>query len=102
MKITDENYKEVIENNNAMIYMGAGWCSGCKVVKPVIEKMELENSSSTVIGKVDVDTAAEITIEYGIRNIPAILFFKDGKVVDKIIGNTTESVIKEKMNSNFN
>lgn len=97
MQITDSNFKDIINNNNAVIYLGAEWCPGCKVLKPTIEKLEKEINDK-IIGITDVDTNAEITVEYEIRQIPTVLFFKDGKLIDKMSGNSTnEKLILSKI-----
>ncbi len=103
MNITDQNYKDVIENNNALIYLGAPWCPGCKVLKPIIEELSGENTTDTIIGLTNVDENAEISVEFGIRQIPAVLFFKDGKLVEKLVGNSTnKTILQTKLNEHFN
>ncbi len=103
MEITDKNYKELIESGNPILLdFSALWCGPCKRLTPIINDLELEYKDKIVIGKVDVDENNDISVEYGIRNIPALLFFKDGKVVDKIIGSTTKDKIIEKLESLLN
>lgn len=112
MNITDNNYKDVIENNNALIYLGASWCPGCKVLKPIVEEILNEDFNSNgavtscygvVIGITDVDHNSEITVEYGIKQIPAVLFFKDGKLIEKLVGNsTTKAILLSKIEQHFN
>lgn len=103
MNITDQNYKDVIENNNTLIYLGAPWCPGCKVLKPIVEELAGQNSGETVIGLTNVDENAAISVEFGIRQIPAVLFFKDGKLVEKLVGNsTTKAILESKLKEHFN
>lgn len=105
MIITDSNYKDVIENNDALIYLGAPWCPGCKVLKPQVEELvnDIDNRfENIVIGLTDVDDNSEISVDYGIRQIPAVLFFKDGKLVEKLVGNsTTKSILESKIEQHF-
>lgn len=101
MTITDKNYKNIIENNDAVIKFGAPWCGPCRQIDPIIKKMEAEETPY-VIGSVDVDDNSEISTEFGIRSIPAILIFKEGKVVDKIVGFVPENQIREKIAAALN
>lgn len=98
MEINDKNYKELIESGKAILLdFNALWCMPCKQLSPIINDLETEYKDKIVIGKVDVDENNDITVEYNIRNIPALLFFKDGKLVDKIIGSKPKADIVEKL-----
>ena len=99
MKITKENYKEIIESGNpVLIDFWANWCGPCKLIGPIIDELSLEYEGKVTVGKVDVDENSELTKELGIRNIPTLLFFKNGVVVDKLVGNNKKSEIIEKIN----
>lgn len=101
MTITDKNFENIIANNNVMMKFGAVWCGPCRMLEPVIKKMEAEDTNPCVIGSVDVDENSVLSTTFGIRSIPAILFFKDGQVVDKLIGNVAETQIREKIKTLF-
>ncbi|XP_037930005.1 thioredoxin-like [Teleopsis dalmanni] len=73
----------------------AVWCGPCRMVGPVVEELATEYQGKAVVGKVDVDTNQEIAAKYGIRNIPTILFFKDGEVVDKVVGVVPKEQLKK-------
>lgn len=81
---TDENIKEAIQSGKPVVVdFWAEWCGPCRMVGPVVEELAKEYEGRVIIGKLDVDENVETPNEYGIRNIPTILFFKDGQVVDK-------------------
>ena len=85
--ITDQNYSEYASQKKPMmIDFSATWCGPCKKMAPIIEELGKKFDGQIIVGKVDVDDNPEITSQFGIRNIPTILFFKDGQVVDKTVG----------------
>jgi thioredoxin 1 len=77
----------------------AEWCGPCRAIAPLIDELGESFNNTASIGKVNVDSESDISAEYGITSIPTLLFFKDGKVVDKHIGNATKSQLEEKLNS---
>lgn len=99
VQITDQNFEElVIKSDKAvMLDFWAEWCGPCRMVGPLVEEMSNEYAGKAVIGKVDVDSNPEISMKYGIRNIPTILFIKGGQVVDKQVGAVPKTVLMEKL-----
>src|SRR5688572_17089083 len=87
-EFTDANFKEkVLESNTlSVIDFWAEWCGPCRAIGPVIEELAKEYDGKVNIGKVNVDHNPQISMDYGITSIPAILFVKGGKVVDKLVG----------------
>lgn len=83
----------------ALIDFWAPWCGPCHMMTPTIDKLAGDYEGRAVIGKVNVDDAPDLASKYGIRSIPALLFFKDGQVVDQLIGVQSEGVLREKLDS---
>ncbi len=75
----------------------ATWCGPCKKVGPYIEELAEEYADKAIIGKVDVDDNDELAMRFGVRNIPTILFIKDGQIVDKQIGAAPKNVLEDKL-----
>jgi len=97
--VTDENYREVLNGDKPVVLdFWAEWCGPCRMVAPIIDDLAVEYEDSIVIGKVDVDDNNDVVAEFGIRNIPTILFFKGGVVVDKQIGAAGKDAFIEKIN----
>lgn len=97
-EITDGNFKQVIsENKIVVVDFWAEWCGPCKMVTPFIEALSDEYKDQAVVGKCDVDDNVDVSAEFGIRNIPTILFFKDGAVADKMVGANSKAAIEDKL-----
>ena len=95
--ITSENLESL--KNGALplvVDFWATWCGPCRMVGPVISELAQEYDGRIVVGKCDVEENEDIAMEFGIRNIPTILFFKGGQVVDKIVGAQAKARIQEK------
>jgi len=103
IEITDSNFEEVVLKSDkpVLVDFWAEWCGPCRMVGPVVEELSNEYEGRAVIGKVDVDNNPEVSMKFGIRNIPALLFFKDGEIVDKQIGAVPKSVLAEKLDKQF-
>lgn len=99
LKVTDENYKEVLSGGKPVVLdFWAEWCGPCRMVGPIVDELAAEYEGRVEIGKVDVDDNDDIVSEYGIRNIPTVLFFKDGELVDKQVGAAGKETFIEKIN----
>ena len=97
VKITNENYKSLKNGELPLVVdFWATWCGPCKAIAPLVEELAKEYDGKIVVGKCDVEENDDIAMEFGIRNIPTILFIKDGKVVDKFVGATTKAKLQEK------
>ena len=79
-----------------MVDLWATWCGPCKAIAPIIAELAKEYEGKIAVGKCDVEENDDIAMEFGVRNIPTILFFKGGKLVDKFVGAASKSVLDEK------
>ena len=98
MEITTENFSEILNAGKPVVVdFWATWCGPCRKVAPVIEELAEEYKDRVIVGKVDVEEQDDLVFQFGIRNIPTVLFLKDGKVVDKIVGATVKAAYEEKI-----
>ena len=79
----------------------AVWCGPCRTLGPIIEEVATDFEGKAIVGKVDVDNNQQVSVDYGIRNIPTVLIFKNGEVVDKIVGVASKEVIAEKLSAHL-
>ena len=98
LQITDESFKELIAGEKPVVVdFWAEWCGPCRMIGPIVEELANEYEGKAIICKMNVDENDEIPGEFGIRNIPTILFFKNGVLVDKHIGIVSKSLMEEKL-----
>ncbi|MDD3321649.1 MAG: thioredoxin [Paludibacter sp.] len=100
LEITDANINEIINSGKPVVIdFWAEWCGPCRMVGPIVSELADDYEGKVIVGKMDVDENVETPTKYGIRNIPTILFFKDGQVVDKQIGATQKAVLSAKVDA---
>lgn len=98
LQITDANFEELLNSGKPMVVdFWAEWCGPCRMVGPIIDELASEYDGKVTIGKMDVDNNDEIVGQFGIRNIPTVLFFKDGKMVDKQVGAVAKATFQTKI-----
>lgn len=95
---TDDNFKQEVDKGTPIVVdFWAEWCGPCRMVTPIIEELADEYDGKVLIGKMNVDENSTTPAEFSVRNIPTILFIKDGKVVDRHVGAAAKPVLKQKV-----
>ena len=99
IEVTDAIFDDVIINAGkpAIVDFWAEWCGPCRMITPIVHELAEEFGDKVVVAKVDVDNNPRISQKFGIRNIPTVLFFKDGEVADKQVGVVPKSVLAKKL-----
>lgn len=97
VQITKENFETLKSGSQPLVVdFWATWCGPCRMVAPIIAKLAEKYDGKITVGKCDVEENEDLAQEFGIRNIPTILFFKNGEVVDKVVGAVAEAKLDEK------
>ena len=100
LTITNENYESLMASGKPVVIdFWAEWCGPCRMVAPIVEELAAEYGDQVAIGKCDVDSCDDIVAQYRVRNIPTIVFIKDGAVVDKVVGATSKETLKAKIDA---
>ena len=101
VEVNESNWDEQVLKSElpVLIDFWAEWCGPCKTIAPSVHDLAVEYDGKLSVGKLDVDSNPNIAMKYGIRSIPALIFFKDGKPVDQIIGAVPKGVLKNKVDT---
>lgn len=103
VEVTDQNFQEVIGGAGlSMVDFWAVWCGPCRIVAPFVEQLADEYAGQVTVGKLDVDSNQRTATQYNVRSIPTILFFKEGKVVDQVIGAVPRAALESKIKQHLN
>lgn len=99
--VDDQNFDEIVVKSGkpVMVDFWAEWCGPCRMIAPIVEEISKEYADRVVVAKCDVDNSPGVAAKYGIRNIPTVLFFKDGKVADKQVGAVPKNNFLTKLNA---
>jgi thioredoxin 1 len=101
IEVNDANFEEVVLQSDkpVLVDFWAEWCGPCRMVGPLVEEIAKEYEGKAIVAKMDVDSNPAIPLKFGIRNIPTILFFKGGEVVDKQVGAVPKTVLAQKIDA---
>ena len=98
--VNDQNFAEIKQSNlPVLLDIGATWCGPCKALAPIVEEIAAEYEGKALVCKVDVDEAPGIAAEFRVRNVPTVLFIKNGVAVDKSVGLVQKATLVEKLNA---
>jgi len=92
------NFANTIKEGVVLVDFWAPWCGPCRMISPIIEELAEEYEGKATIAKVNTDEAPEVAAQFGIRSIPTILFFKDGNLVDQMVGAAPKQAFEQKLN----
>jgi thioredoxin 1 len=101
LEVNDSNFDDLVVKSDKPVVVDfwAEWCGPCRMVAPIMDELSHEYEGKAVVAKCDVDSSPAVASKYGIRNIPTILFFKDGKIADKQVGAVPKSNFVAKLNA---
>jgi len=99
--VNDSNFKEIVLESELPVLLDfwAEWCAPCRAIAPYVEQIAAEYEGKAIVGKVNIEQSPDIANNYGIRNIPTILFFKGGELVNKHVGMTSKSALANMLNA---
>ena len=99
VELTDENFEASVAEGVSLVDFWAPWCGPCRMIAPIIEELAEDFEGKATIAKVNTDEEQNVAVKYGIRSIPTLLIFKDGEMVDQMVGAASKQAYADKINS---
>jgi len=101
-ELNDSNFNTFISDNElVLVDIWAQWCGPCKMISPIVDQLSIDFQGQLSVGKIDADYNRDIVSELGVRNIPTIILYKNGEVVDRSVGSTTKEKLTEMINQHI-
>jgi thioredoxin 1 len=99
LAVTDDSFATEIESHDglAMVDFWATWCAPCRMIAPIVEQLATDHEGKVKVAKLDVDSNQKTAMKFNVRSIPTILFFKDGKLVDQVVGAVPRTALEAKI-----
>jgi thioredoxin 1 len=101
--VTDETFAAEVERHQGLTVVDfwATWCAPCRMIAPVLDQLATEYAGRARVVKLDTDASPQTMVRYGVRSLPTLLFFKDGQVVDKVVGAMPRAAIEQKLRAHL-
>ncbi len=101
-ELNEQNYDSFVEKGIVLVDIKANWCGPCKVLSPIVDEVSSDYFGQITVGKLDADTSREIITKLGVRNIPTLILYKDGEIVEKNVGMISKEKIKDLIDNHLN
>lgn len=101
-ELNETNYKDFTNSGVSLVDVWATWCNPCRQIAPIVDQLSVDYQGRVAVGKLDATANSDLVAELGVRNIPTILVYKDGEIVDRNVGMTTKELLSELVDKHLN